>query len=267
MKLAAVFNVWGDWDMLKYSYANIENLVDGVIIIASTKSNHGEYCEIPDEWKDKVIIREPIHHVPMHSETEKRNYGLMVAKAAGYTHFLMLDADEFYEPLSFIREKNRFITDPNLQGLVCASRVYVKSPNLSIGLDTTLVPFIHKITPSLKHEFNKNYPFAWEGRSIRVDPTRSLNISSGVEWSNIVMEHYSWVRKDIPMKIRNSTAKANLERMNLMKNFFQLKEGDVFDLYPGKPLVRVPDKFGIPADEFMEVQNIQSVEASSAAGV
>ncbi len=67
------------------------------------------------------------------------------------------------------------------------------------------------------------------------------------------MEHYSWVRKDIDKKIRNSTAKANLQKMNLRQKFLRIKEGDVFDLYPGKPLVRVPDKFGIPANEFMEV--------------
>jgi hypothetical protein len=60
------------------------------------------------------------------------------------------------------------------------------------------------------------------------------------------MHHYSWVRSDYARKIRNSTARPNIEKMNLAQKVLRLKEGDVFDLYPGKPLVRVPNKFGLP---------------------
>lgn len=246
MKLAACWNVWSDFDLLRHSVDNLAPLVDGIIIIASTKSNYGEYFEIPEYWKSRVIIKEPALLHPLHAETGKRNFGLDLARQAGFTHYLNCDADELYDQIDFKREKDRFIANPNLAGLVCASRVYVKSPTLTIGLDTTLVPFIHKITPSLKHEFNKSYPFAWEGRNIRIDPTRSFNINSGVEWSPIVMEHYSHVRSDYARKIRNSTAKANLERMDLVNKLVHLKEGDIFDLYPGKPLVRVPNRFAIP---------------------
>lgn len=255
MKLAAIFNVWSDWDLLDYSAQSIDPLVDTIIVVASTMSNYGEYCEIPERWKDKVYLSEPVLNHPLHAETNKRNNGLALAKATHCTHFIMMDADEFYDPEQFLKEKQRFIDNPDLAGLVCASQVYIKSPSLTVGLDTTRVPFIHKITPTLKHEFNRSYPFAWEGRAIRIDPTRSLNINSGVEWSNIVMDHYSWVRKDIHRKIRNSTAKSNIERTNIAKNFFHLKEGDICELYPGKPLVRVPVKYGLP--EFYE--DLQSV--------
>jgi hypothetical protein len=246
MKLCAVWTVWADYDLLEHSVENIAPLVDGIIIVASTKSNYGEVCEIPDKWKDKVMIHEPALLHPSHAETRKRNFGLDIARRTGYTHYLNLDADELYERKWFYEERKRFDKDPNLQGLVCASQVYVKSPTLTIGLDTTLVPFIHKITPTLKHEFNRSYPFAWEGRNLRVDPTRSFNINSGVEWSSLIMHHYSHVRSDYARKIRNSTAKANLERMNLANKIVHLKEGDIFDLYPGKPLVRVPNRFAIP---------------------
>lgn len=254
MKLAAIFICWSDWDWMHYSAINMMRLVDGIIVIGSEKSNYGEFCEMPVPERDwttngfniKLYQREPVFSHPMHSETDKRNYGLQIAKDQGYTHFIMCDADELYDPEEFLREKQRFIDNPNLAGLVCASQVYVKEPTLTIGLDTTLVPFIHKITPALKHEFNKHYPFAWEGRNIRIDPTRSLNINSGVEWSHIVMHHFSHIRKDYERKIRNSTARPNIERMNLAHKIVHLKEGDVFDLYPGKPLVRVPNRFAIP---------------------
>src|SRR5688572_21261510 len=166
MKLAAVFCVWNDWDWLDISTAHISPIVDGIIVVASERSNHGELSPIPDDWKDKVVIREPQFHVPMHSETDKRNFGLSLARKSGYAHFISMDSDEVYDPLEFTKDKERF-NDPNLLGLVCRSQVYFGSPTLTNGLDTTLVPHIHKITPGLRHEFNRNYPYAWEGKSIR----------------------------------------------------------------------------------------------------
>lgn len=268
MKLAAIYNVWADWDWLEQSYKNIRPLVDGVIVVASELSNYGEVCKIPSPWDndvhlyryyadDELLVEEvdPPYAYPAHSETFKRNYGLKIAREQGYTHFIMMDADEFYDPVDFIQVKKRFEVNHDLQGLVCASQVYVKSPTLTIGLDTTLVPFIQKITSTLKHEFNRNFPFAWTDQNgvpftnkkrIRIDPTRSTTATTGIEWSSIILHHFSWVRKDYARKIRNSTAKANLERMDLANKIVHLKEGDIFDLYPGKPLVRVPNRFAIP---------------------
>ena len=248
MKLAAIFNVWSDWGMLKYSVANIRSLVDGVIIIGSETSNYGEISPIPQEWRNhELYIKEPALAHPMHAETSKRNHGLAIAKEQGYTHFLTMDADEFYAPVDFLTEKQRFIDNPNLAGLVCGSRVYFGSPKLTIGMDTTRVPFIHKITPDLQHTFNRRYPFAWEGRDIRIDPTRSFNINEGVSWSNIVMEHYSWVRKDYPKKIRNSTARMNLERSTILQDLAECREGYFCQFYQ-KPLSRATVDFGIPCD-------------------
>lgn len=233
----------------------IRPLVDGIIVVASEKSNYGEYSPIPDEWMNKVVVREPFLHHAMNCETDKRNFGLKVARENGYTHFISIDADEVYDPEEFLREKQRFIDNPDLAGLVCRTQVFVKSPTLTIGYDTTLVPFIQKITPGLKHQFNHNFPFAWtdqdgvpftKKRRIRIDPTRSTTANSGIEWSDITMFHYSWVRKDYDRKIRNSTARANIQKMDLANKIVHLKEGDIFDLYPGKPLVRVPNRFAIP---------------------
>lgn len=247
MRLAAIFNTWSDWDLLYHSTKNIRPLVDGIIIVASEKSNYGEVSEIPTIWfnSDHVVIREPQFSHPMNSETDKRNYGLQIAREQGYTHFLMMDSDEFYEPEPFLKEKQRFIDNPNINGLVCASQVYFKSPTLTIGLDTTRVPFIHKITPNLKHEFNRRYPYAWEARDIRIDPTRSLNINDGVEWSEIVMHHMSWIRKDYEKKIRNSTARANIEKSTIREDLLLAKDGYFCKFY-GKVLSTAPNQFNLP---------------------
>jgi hypothetical protein len=245
MKLCAIFNVWHDWEWLKIATDNLEGLVDGIIIVASEKSNYGEHSPIPEEWRDKVLIREPMFHVAHHSETDKRNYGLSLARKSGYTHFISMDADELYIPLEFNAGKQYLNDHPELSGLVCRVRTYFKSPELTIGLDTTLVPFIHKVTPDIKHEFNREYPFSWEGKSIRIDPTRSLNINSGVEMFEIEMHHYSWVREDYEIKIRNSSARSNLERSSIRQDLGLAKVGFYCKFY-GRELIRASNHFKIP---------------------
>jgi hypothetical protein len=250
MKLVAIFNVWSDWDILQYSVSSIRDLVDGVLIIGSTRSNFGEYFPIPDHFKNEELhIREPRFNIPAHSETDKRNYGLLLAKKQGYTHFLTIDSDEFYEPGPFLKHKERFLNEPHLQGLVCLCQTYFKSPTLTIGLDTTLVPFIHKLTPTIQHEFNRKYPFAWIDGQIRIDPTRSMNIISGVEMTDLIMHHMSYIRKDIQMKIRNSSARKNIERSTLLQDWLQASEGYYVEFYR-KTLSRSQVDFGIP--EFYE---------------
>lgn len=250
MKLAAIYNVWSDWDWLRLSVENIKRSVDGVIIVHSKSSNYGEIDEGFQYQFDIGIsgtsnfIFYPSNGGANKNETNKRNYGLDIARKAGYTHFITMDADEMYHVEDILKAKELF-QDPELNGLVCRIKTYFKSPTLTIGFDTTLVPFIHKITPELKHDFNRKYPFAWEGNSIRIDPTRSLNIDSGVKMCDVVMHHYSWVRKDYEKKIRNSTARANLERSTIREDLRLAKDGQFIKFY-GKSLLRVEAEFEIP---------------------
>ena len=258
MKLCAIYNVWDDWYMFKWSLRSIIPLVDGIFIVYSDSSNFGEKAGLPPLQPDSEWLRffkcEPdLSKSPRDNETAKRNFGLQKARELGYTHFLMMDADEFYDPNEFLNEKKR-IEENDLLGLVCRVKCYFKSPTLTIGYDTTLVPFIHKITPGLRFEFNRNYPFAWtsldgiaftERKQIRIDPTRSMNINSGVEWSDITMHHYSWVRSDIKKKIRNSTARQNIEKSSIVSDYVNASPGYFCEFY-GRTLEETPNVFGLP---------------------
>jgi hypothetical protein len=245
MRCVAIFHCWGDWNLLRHAVDNIRQCVEGIIIIGSTRSNYNEYFAIPSAWhNDELHVREPKFHIPMHSETDKRNYGIQIARAAGYTHFITMDADEFYIPEDFLKAKQRFHVEPDLEGLVCATQVYFGSPRLTTGLDVTLVPHIHKLTPTIKHEFNRRFPYAWNNGQIKIDPTRSLNINSGVKWDDVVMHHYSWVRDDYQRKIRNSTARSNLERSTILQDLLHAKEGYYCEFYR-KSLVPATVDFGI----------------------
>lgn len=125
MKLCAIYNVWGDYDLLVCSIKNIFSLVDGIIVVYSTRSNYGEVLDEPlpvfsETCRDNIlfVLREPQFSHPMNSETDKRNFGLNKAREFGYTHFLMMDADEYYNPVEFLKAKERFHVEPELEGLV-----------------------------------------------------------------------------------------------------------------------------------------------------
>lgn len=262
MHLIAIFHCWDDFDLLDYSVENILPCVDEVVVIASNRSNYGEVSLIPKEWLDigmgnrgiNLWVQEPRFNIPLHSETDKRNYGIQIARARGATHFITMDADEFYKHDEFLKAKEMFHVNHSLQGLVCPLTCYFGSPQLSLGRDVTLVPHIHKMTPTIRHDFNRKYPFAWSGKQIRIDPSRSLNINSGVEYTEIVeCHHYSWLRKDYQKKIRNSTARKNLEQSNILQQLLQPKEGDYIDFYR-KHLTRSTVDFGI--DEKLFIQSL-----------
>jgi len=255
MRLCAIYNVWADWDILEYSLKNVEPLVDGIIIVGSTKSNFGEIFPIPAHFLNRVVIREPQFKQAADSERDKRNFGLELARKEGYTHFLTIDSDEFYDPIEFLKGREMMLSD--LNGLVVKCYTLFAKPTLTIGYDITLVPFIHKLTPTIRHDFNRNYPFAWQGPQIRIDPTRSLNINSGVELTDFTMFHASWVRSDFKRKIRNSTAKANLERSTIWEDLVLAKDGYFVKFYQ-KHLHTVVNRFNIPDYGVLD-ENLQSL--------
>lgn len=272
MKLCAIYNVWDDYEWLFESSKRIAPIVDGIILVHGTMSNFGEFCTLMQhqltKWRfngDTFNFEPDLKKDPRTNETDKRQYGLDKAREIGYTHFIMMDADEFYDPEEFKWAKQILIDRPETAGLVCRVKCYFRSPTLTIGYDTTLVPFIHKITPNLKFDFNRNYPFAWtdkdgvpftEKKRIRIDPTRSMNINSGVEWADITMHHYSWVRSDIKKKIRNSTARQNLERSTIVQDYLNAKPGYFCQFY-GKTLEEAPNVFGLPELTDTNVTGIQ----------
>jgi hypothetical protein len=256
MKLAAIVNHWVDCeDLLPFFIHNASQWADGIIIIVSDKSNTGEvhYVGLKADIWQKVVNQKltwlrwspDLSKDQRYNETKKRNYGLSVAHAMGFTHFVTCDTDEIYSPEDVNRIKEMF-DSPTLNGLVVPCQTYFGHPWLTIGFDTTLVPFIHKLNPDTRHEFNRKYPFAWIDGKIRIDPTRSLNYTSGIiHTESVVMHHYSWIRSDYKLKIRNSTARANIERSTILTDLGNAKEGYFCQFY-GKTLVRTDVDFGIP---------------------
>lgn len=267
MKLCAIVISWGDdFDMIKSCLDNINRMVDGSILVNSKISNfgeeHGGWTQEHSENRFIAINWEPdLKLQPSENERNKRNFGLQKARELGYTHFLMMDSDEYYEYNAFLKEKERF-KNPDLLGLVCGLKCYFKLPTLTVQ-DHTLVPFIHKLTPDLKFEWNTKYPFAFTGakREIRIDPTRQMNITSGVEWSDIKMHHMSWVRSDVRKKIRNSTARQNIEKSTIVADYCNAKAGYYCEYYKAT-IESCENLFNIPEIIDHELEGLQKFSPS-----
>jgi hypothetical protein len=239
----ASINFWDSGELLPFAVQNWHKLGIDVIIVYSDKSNYfkhadnTEYLKSP-QFKDCIIVQhEPRPGwSPMDNERSKRQAGLTKARESGFTHIITADCDEFYEP---------FQVDYEADGTVVQCQTYFKLPTLTIGLDRTLVPFVHKITPNLAYAFNTRYPFAFDGTGIRIDPTRQFNISRGVTFNGeIIMHHLSWCRVDVETKIKNSTARNNIERSSILQDWKDAKAGS-FCKYYNTVLKECPDKFGL----------------------
>lgn len=250
MRVASVVNCFGDCiELLPYIIQHTRPLVDGMIVIYSKRSNRGNYIDYTLPPGDYMGFNwEPTQFRDAHqNEVTKRNFGLQKARELGFTHFLMQDCDELYEPEEFIKERNRFEIE-NLAGMVCRVKTYVKSPCLTIGYDHTLVPFIQKITPSLKYVLKfSGYPFAVDHktRTAYIDPSRRTNITKGVIMSDITMFHYSYIRQNINLKIQNSSANLRKSASVILEDMANAKEGYFSKMYQ-RTLLYSPNIFNLP---------------------
>ena len=252
MRLVSIINAWSDTlELLPYCIENTLKFSNKVIVAYSVTSNHGNKDErilelvfsnkLPVQW---INIEPVLGKHPHYNEAYKRNMALNVAKQMDYSHFLMLDADEFYLSEEVQKEKIR-IEEQRLNGLVCRTKVYFKKPTYCLP-DHTLVPFIHNITPYISTGQFKRYPFAYDEQgNAHIDPTRRLSFTDKVEMSGIYMHHFSWVRKDFNLKIENSAARNNLKRSSIYRDLENAKEGVYNEFYRAN-IVTCDNLFNLP---------------------
>lgn len=245
MKLAAIYNIWDGVELLHGSVKCIKDHVDVFILVWQDVSNYGEkYSPLPDiametfaEVGHKVvnIKYEPVVGAGMFNEKKKRNIGLGCARAMGCTHFLHLDCDEYYEDFGAAKE---LYIKSGKPGSVCSLYTYFKLPTLRFETkDGYFVPFIHELKPDTQAG-TRHYPFY-------VDPTRRINETEVVELP-VTMHHFSWVRKDIERKCRNSSAKENIEVGTMLLDYHAPEVGPGYYVQDYcQKLIEVPDSFNL----------------------
>lgn len=249
MRIAAVFNVWADCiELLPYAVENIRPCVDEVILVWSRKSNRGQVVEYTLPENCSLVNWEPVSKDAQVNECMKRNAGLEAVKTLGFTHFIMLDCDEFYDQQEFLKEK-KYIQEHGIIGTVCRIKTYFKSPTLTIGYDHTLVPFIHSVRPNLQYKWKfSKYPYAYDNNgTAHIDPARRLNLTFGVTLiESVTMHHYSWVRKHPVLKMRNSSAVFKHERQTaVIEDLINAKPGYFCKMYQ-RTLIQCENQFNLP---------------------
>jgi hypothetical protein len=209
MKLAAVYNVWDGLEHLDKSIGLIHPYVDHVVLVWQTTSNFGEANP-----ETAIVIQQMLTKYPKCTdvfyqpnlqqggtvnEKNKRMLGHNEAKLLGCTHYLHMDTDEYYVPSDF-EQGIKFVLDNNLDTSYCQLITYFKEPTYRYDpIENYYVPFICKITSGVG-----SFP-----NNVLVDPTRGASPSGRIMQVPIKMHHMSFVRNDIGMKLRNSSARGN----------------------------------------------------------
>lgn len=242
IRIAAIYNVWIDSiELLRGSINCIKDHVDHIIIVYQQTSNYGEEADtlsaLTDIIKDREVMLfnfKPLRNQPASiNEKAKRNIGLDIARSVGASHFLHMDSDEYY--FDFGNCKNLYIESGHA-GSVVSLYTYFKKPIWRLETpEAYFVPFIHKL-----HEHTisgaATYPYY-------VDPTRTINETDVVQLQ-LKMHHFSWVRKDIGFKVRNSSAKRNIDKSHFVEDWNNASAGMYVRDYHSR-LIEVPNLFNI----------------------
>ena len=222
MKLAAIYNIWDGEEWLDKSVSFLKDHVDVIIGMVQKVSNFGESYNGGVEIAKSIPEMKVFEYDPrpqwlgMKNELEKRKTGIVTAREIfNCTHFLHVDCDEMHPEFA---EAKQYFIDNELRNSVMKMYTYFGRQHLRFEQpDNYHVPFISEI-PKNTNQIGQS------SRQFRVDPTRGSGIQPVTEIP-FFMHHFSWVRNDIERKIRNSSAKNNIEKTNVLELYNQAKPG------------------------------------------
>lgn len=257
MTVGVSYSFFDSEELLSFSVDSIREKVDYVNVVFQEVSNHGnkatnEAKELllslyKDKKVDDIIIYNPNLSIsPSINELNKRNLGLYKARERGLSHFMCMDADEFYDTNEFLNAKEQIIKN-DYDATVCTILNYFKEPTIRFDkIDNYYVPFIYKIRNNT--EFILNCPFP-----VLADPTRKMPAQNfyAFKEEEVVMHHFSYVRKNILNKLTNSSARVNFDRYinQYVEYYNNWQYGDSilsFDMTPKDfKVIRVDNKFNI----------------------
>ncbi len=241
MKLACIISCWDGCELLRYSMESTSSKVDVYIIVFQNVSNYGEhYAPLSDMnltgFDTRLRLYKPdLNLSGMQNEIRKRNIGIDMARELECTHFLFADVDELYQDFGAAIGQYE---QSGCEGSVCKMYTYFKRPEWRLEhFDNYYVPFVHALRSDTVAGY-KEYPFY-------VDPTRSVN-TRDVALISEPMHHFSYVRKDIEMKCRNSSARDNIAKSQLLQDYNDPRCGPGFHVKDFRQsLIEVPNIFNI----------------------
>lgn len=274
MKLAAGYIVFDGLETLEHSIRSVRKNVDLIIVSYQRVSWGGtkaspELIPTLESLQNSGLIDELIEFTMFRPtslktaaeamnakkfELNKRQGCLEVAKLEGCTHYLSMDADEFYRAEEFARAKEKIEAD----GLDATAVHYINyvTPTLHRGYSRWKVPFIYLITANSRHHVLQTH---FSG----IDPTRGMIDDSYrktlvFDKDFVTMHHMEMVRKDLLSKyvassrfFPNRNLLPELEK-DVLKSvetgslkFTKAHLGDTYDPREKQELFQCDNEFGI----------------------
>jgi hypothetical protein len=242
MRLGVSYNIFDGEELLEASISQIRPCVDHINIVYQLISNYGNQADKDLEktlyrLKEKGLVESLYKYEPnlqkrgYYNERTKRTIGLSVARKAKCTHFLSMDADEFYVQSEFVKAK-KFIMYQKIDASASFIHEYIKTPECrKIQHENYFVPFINRITPFSTCKNDKKYPvYADASRKIR--PWKRFWLFPHNE---LCMHHMSTIRKNLNTKYVNSTHNDTKNYKNKISRSIEMIEtfvpGDTFQEY------------------------------------
>lgn len=254
MKLAACYTVFDGTELLKASISTIAPHIDMVVICWQNISNKGN--PINSEDFDTLAHLGTIQDVHLtaknpdpllnakENERRKHNHMIDYARAQGATHFLMAACDHFYEPKLFESAK-KFVQEGDYDATFTAMYTYYKKPTWRITpIEDYYMPFICKLHPETKIQRVPNFP-------LLVDPSVQMNTLG--KWllfqeNEIMLHHYSMIRRDINGKFRNAASPwkpIQIDEFTREWNEYDIKENPGVKYFKERKIKEVRDYFNL----------------------
>ncbi len=216
MRLFALYTLFNGVDQLNRSLRTIIPHLDGIIFGVQQISNTGN----PIDKIDVDEINKVRHTFSAHivnyetdlslnpKENERRKHQAMIneARDRGATHFVLLAGDHIYKRSEFKSAKEYVRIYPSIDVSLTKMYTYFKHPTWQLDPpEEYYMPFICKIYADTRVVAENNYPVIVDP-SVRVKPA---NTFYQFNESEIMLHHFSMVRKDIISKFRNAAAAQN----------------------------------------------------------
>lgn len=256
MKLGISYMVFNGEELLPHVTKQIRHLVDYISVVYQPVSFFGEQAgpqlmETLEKAKSEGLVDELVKFENDLSLTSKpneqaaRNAGLDRAIAAGCTHHISADVDEFYIPeqLEFAKKEMESGWDCSVSGVTN----YFKKPTWKIvPNEKHIMPLIY--TVECRHDMKAQFPFVVE-RTKRLNKFDKVRVFKEDEF---MIHHMTYIRKDIRSKVKNSSQKMLHDTDRFLVDFDKYQLGERLLLPPNfinRKTVLADDIFNL-AEEF-----------------
>jgi hypothetical protein len=245
MKLAACYTVFNGVELLEHAINSIKDHVDEIIIGYQTVSNYGNECKDILDFMDRFPDYNYFNYEPdlkVDAKTnEKRKHQGLIERARGLkcSHFFLSATDHFYKEDEILYAINVVLTT-GVKTTYSKMITYFKEPTLRLEpLETYYMPFICSTSVNIGSL-----------SPVLVDPACSFKPFSPYyvfKEYEVLMHHFSWIRKDIRNKLENAAAKVNwLDKIeDFIERYNNFKLGDKFPYYPKHRIVETEDIFNL----------------------